>query len=645
MLYRKIQVVAWMIGNAGLIILASRLVTGSANPIESFTGHGVLPKLVLGFLILMQAASVRALFVVIGTRRAACPRLIPEPACGTPVFDPQPREEMRPGRCRFCRRWYHLRCLEANGGSFDKGCLQPHCPSSGRELHLLLQNAVSTIDGAQRDLDHRDLNKYERGLASLERGFAELDRAFKFESRLAGQNLAFRPFSSPEIGDARRYHEEAALRLRWARFEYGGLKAGEAMGREDWSGAINWLGTTIRNVEGGAFPNELLSVRERHAHLHELRESLAFCHTKLAINNSERIIENTARAIEAMSETLANTSAVQKLLADLNSAQRDLSRATGFGPLDSGILERLAETNEELLRQIRAIEPGVSRAETRGSSAAPWGIVDRVDFTVTSPPSVMCGTPFVVDVWAHTGPEREVVIQRARESVAAGSEIIFASKGPVKIVRGSALTVRLKIEDLVVEYPEDTILWEGEIGNAKFLVRVPNRASEGPKSGSATIHLDGFQLARVSFVIHVGKASTPVDWVPAGQQIHRKAFASYARADSHEVLSRIQGIQKAAPSLQFFFDRLSLRSGQDWEKELRSVIGSSDVFYLFWSDNARKSEWVEKEWRCALDTRGIDFIDPVPLVSPDEAPPPPELASKHFNDWVLAFMSSERASS
>jgi hypothetical protein len=39
--------------------------------------------------------------------------------------------------------------------------------------------------------------------------------------------------------------------------------------------------------------------------------------------------------------------------------------------------------------------------------------------------------------------------------------------------------------------------------------------------------------------------------------------------------------------------------------------------------------------------RGVDYIDPVPLVSPDLVPPPPELAQLHFNDWVLAFVHYE----
>ncbi len=97
------------------------------------------------------------------------------------------------------------------------------------------------------------------------------------------------------------------------------------------------------------------------------------------------------------------------------------------------------------------------------------------------------------------------------------------------------------------------------------------------------------------------------------------------------------------PELEVLFDKASLRSGQPWEEELLRAICAADVFYLFWSTHARDSKWVEREWRCALRIRGIGFIDPVPLASPKEVPPPPELESKHFYDWELAFMRSELA--
>jgi hypothetical protein len=41
---------------------------------------------------------------------------------------------------------------------------------------------------------------------------------------------------------------------------------------------------------------------------------------------------------------------------------------------------------------------------------------------------------------------------------------------------------------------------------------------------------------------------------------------------------------------------------------------------------------------CEVNNR--DFIDPVPLEGPEYAPPPRELAAKHFNDPLLAFMAA-----
>ena len=97
----------------------------------------------------------------------------------------------------------------------------------------------------------------------------------------------------------------------------------------------------------------------------------------------------------------------------------------------------------------------------------------------------------------------------------------------------------------------------------------------------------------------------------------------------------MQGLRKAAPDLDVFLDRMSLRPGVDWERELMRQIESRDVMYLFWSEAARQSEWVEREWRYALEKRGLEFIDPFPLEDVSAVPPPPELARLHFSDPIL----------
>ena len=277
-----------------------------------------------------------------------------------------------------------------------------------------------------------------------------------------------------------------------------------------------------------------------------------------------------------------------------------------------------------------------------------WGLfsqpsrakIDRVHFSVTLPPAVNPGSHFVLDVWAHLRHERDIVIQRAKEAFGAGAHV--QSKGPVLVPGGTLISVYLTIEGFTIGDPEDTIQWFGEPTNASFPVAVPDDASEGPRDGLARIYIHALQIARIPFVVLVSKALRDDTPISVGGRPLRKAFASYASADRDEVLSRIQGMQKAAPQLDVFLNVLSLRSGQYWEEELWRVIPSNDIFYLFWSRDASQSEWVEKEWRCALKTRGLDFIDPVPLVSPELVPPPRELESKHFNEWTLAFKSGER---
>ena len=266
----------------------------------------------------------------------------------------------------------------------------------------------------------------------------------------------------------------------------------------------------------------------------------------------------------------------------------------------------------------------------------PTEVMDKVHFSITSPDIVSPCSSFVLDVWAHLESQRDEIIKLAQAAL-PGTKIRVKTKGPVCVQNGTVLTVRLTIEDLEVEDREDTIMWDNQIGVADFLVSVPQTVANGSKNGIATINANGIQISRIYFTIQVGNQITTTTKLDIEHRRNRKAFASYASADREYVLSCIQGMQKIAPQLEIFLDVVSLRSDQYWEDELWNVIPSNDVFFLFWSANSAKSSWVEKEWKCALKTRGLDFIDPVPLEDPERVPPPLELSSKHFGDWVLAY--------
>jgi hypothetical protein len=93
------------------------------------------------------------------------------------------------------------------------------------------------------------------------------------------------------------------------------------------------------------------------------------------------------------------------------------------------------------------------------------------------------------------------------------------------------------------------------------------------------------------------------------------------------------------PDIDIFMDFHSLHPGEQWHERLTEEIGSRDRFFLFWSKAASESRYVDEEWRTAL-ALGKPIV-PVPLCTPREQPPPPELAHLHFSDWHIEFLQYE----
>ena len=279
----------------------------------------------------------------------------------------------------------------------------------------------------------------------------------------------------------------------------------------------------------------------------------------------------------------------------------------------------------------------------RPSPQLPEGVVtDDVHFTLTSPAQLPAGAPAEVTFWCHLDRDRETVLQRAMHALhLPKTGVAVKSEGPYEVRRGTVLSVALSVDGLAVEPPVKTVLWKGRTGNATFVVTTPAGRARAEHRGVASVRVEGIEIARLDFVLLAGGSQAAGHARHTSVRRHQRAFASYASEDRSEVLKRVQGIQTAAPRLEVFVDVISLRAGQYWEKEIEERIPLSDVFYLFWSRHAKASEWVEKEWRLAYEYKGLDFIDPVPLEPADVAPPPPELARKHFNERLIVHI--ERA--
>jgi pSer/pThr/pTyr-binding forkhead associated (FHA) protein len=104
-------------------------------------------------------------------------------------------------------------------------------------------------------------------------------------------------------------------------------------------------------------------------------------------------------------------------------------------------------------------------------------------------------------------------------------------------------------------------------------------------------------------------------------------FVSYSHNDN----LLIQNLEKAyvALGMQYLRDVNILRSGEKWNRSLLEKILEADIFQLCWSKFAKESEYVEQEWRYALNLKRHSFVRPVYWENPMPTPPK-ELSDIHF---------------
>jgi hypothetical protein len=269
-------------------------------------------------------------------------------------------------------------------------------------------------------------------------------------------------------------------------------------------------------------------------------------------------------------------------------------------------------------------------------------LIDNLRFTVTAPGSLLCGAVSEIQFWVHPEQQRETVLRRARQvDRPEDAGITMSPEGPFALQGGARVSVRLRLgSGLTCAENHKWIIWADDVGNASFVVTVPSEVPEGDLVGLASIRLNGCQIAKLSFLLKIGSKMQATQAIPCQTVMHRRAFASFAGDDRDEILARVQGIEAAFKGLRVFTNADALRATTYWEGELHGHINAADVFYLFWCRHAMTSDWVSREWRWALKSKGLDFIDPVPLESPENAPPPAELAAKHFNDPLQAFIAA-----
>ncbi len=259
--------------------------------------------------------------------------------------------------------------------------------------------------------------------------------------------------------------------------------------------------------------------------------------------------------------------------------------------------------------------------------------VSNVQFSAVSSRKVENGDYIMIDIFMYEDEFRYVVDQALNEDNTKETNGGYNSAAIDSNVR-----IVLTSSDIEITEPVEERIWKGKYQSFSFAVEVPDDYSKKQILFNANIYIDGVITTRLKILVACSQPS--ITRLEVSRQDILSAFVSYASQDRNRVASIIQGMKKARPDLDVFFDVESLRSGQAWENALKKEIENRDVLFLCWSEAASKSKWVDMEWRYALSFKGEEAIEPIPIDSPDICPPPTELQGKHFNDKMLYIIKA-----
>ncbi len=276
---------------------------------------------------------------------------------------------------------------------------------------------------------------------------------------------------------------------------------------------------------------------------------------------------------------------------------------------------------------------------------------DAVDCSVFAPPAVREGDTFMVQAFAHLAEQVDDVVERAKEFDDNAGRRAMKSLA-ARVARGSQLVFELTMPGLSVDDPVQTLVWNGRPDAVQFGVGFPDDADSqiGFKAvvGKVIVRHGDVPIGHIKFRLEILPARDR-HAVRKPQRVgdasrYSMAFVSYASGDREKVLPRVQMLK--ALGIRYFQDIIDIDPGARWERELYRQIDECDLFLLFWSHEAKQSQWVRKELGYALDRKGQDDFAP-PEVCPIilEGPPIPEpweeVAHLHFSDQLLYFMQGE----
>ena len=223
---------------------------------------------------------------------------------------------------------------------------------------------------------------------------------------------------------------------------------------------------------------------------------------------------------------------------------------------------------------------------------------DEVYSSIFAPSEVKRKSHMIVQVYLHLYEETDKVKRLAQESDKNAERRDYIPL-QCKLKKGDKVDVQLNIygETLMMS-DKKSVVWQGSFTKCSFDYVVPKDIDVDELSCVAMLEVNGVPVGEMRFITRIVDAPRQLNPEIIAHK-YNKVFISYSHQDESKVKFLHEGLELG--SVPHFFDRSYLKPGDVFPQKIQDYINSADLFILCWSENASKSEYVQKERMQALE--------------------------------------------
>lgn len=226
--------------------------------------------------------------------------------------------------------------------------------------------------------------------------------------------------------------------------------------------------------------------------------------------------------------------------------------------------------------------------------------------SIFAPSEVKRKSYMLVQVYLHLQEETEKIKTLAKESDRNAKRRDYIPL-QCNLKKGDKVDVLLNIygETLLMS-DKKSVVWQGSFTKCGFDYFVSKDIDVDELSCVALLSVNGVPVGEMRFITKIVDSPRQLNPEIIAHK-YSKVFISYSHQDESKVKFLHEGLELGC--VPHFFDRKYLKTGDVFPQVIQDYINSADLFILCWSENASKSEYVQKERLQALE-RAFPQVQP-----------------------------------